>query len=75
MKKPTQRDLHRGRLRGRRHRVKRCRLRRSKSAQRKERHVGYALHQEFVNEPVIRPLRDVVMVLDAYDLCYFVRVT
>src|ERR1700685_1160574 len=68
LKQLRERDLHRRRLQGRRGEVERLGLQGSKSSQREERHIGYALPRERFNEPIIVPVHNVIEVLHADDL-------
>src|SRR5690348_9596472 len=73
MKQPRQRDLPRFRFQRRCCRVERSGLQRTESSQREERHVSDALSSKLVDESVVISMRDVVQILHANDLRYFLR--
>jgi len=68
MKQPGERYLHGSSLESRRGCVQRRRLQRSEASQRKERHIRYALACEVIDKAIVLPVRNVVQVLQAYDL-------
>ena len=65
---PGERDLHRRRAEPLGHPGQRRRLQRAEAPEREERNVGDPGRREVVDERVVRPVREVVRVLDADDL-------
>ena len=68
MEQPGQRDLHRCSPDGCRSRVKRSRLQRVETAERKERYVDYTSLRQIVDESIVVSVCNIVEILHTHDL-------